>query len=95
MNDFDADAKDSPMIRQLIRCLFCLGNESLPYHHRVYEYVKPHQMMNEVGKHLKSFAQEDPVACPHSRCKAAGLILPSVMVFKNHTATVHKIFLRA
>jgi len=78
-----------------IHCLFCLGNGSFsalsPSGLRVL-WVKPHPMMNEVGKHLKSFAQEDSVACPHSRCKAAGLILPSVMVFKNPTATVHEIF---
>ena len=51
-------------------------------------------MMNEVEKHLKIFAPEDPVLCPHSQCKAAGLVLRNVMDSKNHAATVHKIFLR-
>ncbi len=51
--------------------------------------------MNEVGRHLKNFAPEDPVPCPHPQCKVAGLVLSSVMHFKNHTATVHKVFLRA
>jgi len=84
-----------PTVCRPTQCLFCLGMENLPYHHRVYEYAKPHQMMNEVEKHLKSFAPEDPVPCPHPYCKAAGLVLSSVMHFKNQTATVHKIFLRA
>lgn len=51
--------------------------------------------MNEVGRHLKNFAPEDPVPCAHPQCKVAGLVLSSVMHFKNHTATVHKVFLRA
>lgn len=95
MEDSDTGMKDFPLVCQPTQCLFCLGNDSFPYHHRVYEYAKPHQMMNEVGKHLKSFAQEDPVACPHPRCKAAGLAFPSVMVFKNHAGKVHKSVLRA
>lgn len=52
-------------------------------------------MMNEIGKHLEGFAAEDEVLCPHPQCKAVGLVLPTVMGFKNHTATVHKIILRA
>ncbi len=90
------DAKDYfPMVCRPTQCLFCLGDDRLPYLHRIFEYAKPNRMMNEVGKHLESFAQEDPVPCPHPQCSAAGLVLPSVMGFKNHTATVHKIFLRA
>lgn len=96
VNDCDREAKnDFPIIYRPTQCPFCLGNESLPYYHRVYDYAKPHQMMNEVGKHLTRFAPEDQVPCPHPICKAAGLVLPSVMAFKNHTAMVHKIFLRA
>ena len=54
MNDSDEGAKDFPVVCRPTQCPFCLGNESLPYHHRVYEYARPQQMMNEVGKHLKS-----------------------------------------
>ena len=96
VNDSCRDAKDvDPRICLPTQCLFCLGDESLPYHHRTYEYAKPHQMMNEAVKHLKRFASGDEVPCPHPICKAAELVLPSVMVFKNHAATVHKISLRA
>ena len=59
------------------------------------EYAKPNRMMNEVGKHLERFGPEDPVPCSHPQCKAAELVLSTVMDFKNHTATIHKIFLRA
>ncbi len=34
-------------------------------------------------------------AYPHPQCKAAGLGLPSGIAFKNHTATIYKIFLLA
>ena len=91
----DDGATDFPIVCRPTQCLFCLGMENLPYHHRVYEYAKPHQMMNEVGKHLKHFAPEDPVPCPHPQCKGARLVLSSVMRFKNHAARVHKICLRA
>jgi len=96
LKESEEDAKDEfPMVCRPTQCMFCLGDERLPYLHRVYEYAKPNKMMNEVEKHLKRFAPEDQVPCPHPQCKAAGLILPTVMAFKNHTATVHKVFLRA
>lgn len=40
-NDCDASAKAFPMLCRSTQCPFCLGNESLTYHHRVYEYAKP------------------------------------------------------
>ena len=83
-----------PLICKPTQCLFCLGNEHKSYLGRMFEYAKPHQMMNEVERHLKSFDSTDEVPCPHPQCKAAGLVLSSVMRFKHHTATVHKIFLR-
>jgi len=76
------------------QCLFCLGDESLPYLHRIYPFSKPNKMMNEAGKHLERFAPKDQVPCPHPQCRAAGLVLPSVINFKNHTEIVHKIRLR-
>ena len=81
MNNFEEDMKDAfPMVYRPTQCLFCLGDESLPYHHRVYEYAKANKMMNEVGRHLRRFAPEDQVPCPHPRCKAVGLGLPGVML---------------
>lgn len=92
----EEDKKDHfALVCRPTQCIFCLGNERKSYLGRMFEYVTPHKMMNEVDKHLKSFTAEDEVPCPHPTCKAAGLVLPSVMVFKNHTATVHKISLRA
>ena len=94
MNDFDEDFKEFFTICRFTQCSFCLNNESLFYHHQVYEYVKSHQMMNEVERHLKRFVSADEVSCSHSQCKTTRLILSEIMTFKNHTATMHKIFLR-
>jgi len=95
VNESEDTKDDFPMVCRPTQCPFCLGDERLPYQHRVFEYAKPNKMMNEVEKHLKKYAPQDGVPCPHPQCKAAGLVLPSAMAFKNHTATVHKIFLRA
>ena len=51
-------------------------------------------MLNKVKKHLKTFASNNKIPCSHSRCKAAKLILPNVITFKNYIAKVHKIVLR-
>lgn len=92
----EKDTKDKfSMVCQLTQCLFCLGDKRLLYLHWVYEYAKPNKIMNEIEKHLKKFASEDQVSCSHSQCKAVKLILLTVMAFKNHTATVHKVFLHA
>lgn len=96
VNELEEDEKkDFSMVCRPTQCLFCLGDEMLPYSHRIFEYSKPNKMMNEAEQHLKRFAPKDQVPCPHPQCRAAGLVLPSVIAFKNHTATVHKIFLRA
>ena len=93
--DSEEDTKDRfPIVCKPTQCVFCLGNERKPYQERIYEYAKPNKMMNEVDKHLMKFSPEDQVQCPHPRCKASELVLPTVMAFKSHTAKVHEIFLR-
>jgi len=77
------------------QCIFCLGDDRKLYEERIFEYSKVNKMLNEVEKHLKTFAPDDKISCSHSRCKAANLVLSNVMTFKNHTAKVHKIVLRA
>ena len=95
VNETEEDAHDDfPMVCRPTQSLFHLGDERLSYQDRVYEYAKPNKMMNEVEKHLKKYTPKDQVLCPHPQCKAAGLVLPSVMGFKNHTALVHNIMLR-
>ncbi len=92
----EEDMKDHfPLVCKPTQCIFCLGDERKSYQGRTAQYARPNKMMNEVERHLKPFASDDPIPCPHPRCKASELVLPHVMALKNHTATVHKIFLRA
>ena len=96
VNGICRNTKDKFRIECLsIQCLFCLENESLLYYYRTYEYSKPHQIINEIEKHLERFAPEDKIRCPHPQCKTTDLVLPSIGVFKNHTARIYKILLRA
>ena len=84
-----------PLVCKPTQCIFCLGNERKSYQGRTAEYARPNKMMNEVERHLKRFASDDPIPCPHPRCTVSELVLPHLMAFKNHTAMVHKIMLRA
>ena len=69
------------------QCKFCMGDDRLPYHYRVFAYKKLNKLRNHVEKrHLSKIAPNDPV---HST------VLPSTMAFKRHTQVVHKIELRA
>ena len=76
------------------QCIFCLDDERKPYEQRTFNYSRPSKMMDETNKHLRMFAPNDKIPCPHPMCRSAEMILLSVMTFKAHTAKVHKIFLR-
>ena len=57
VNESEEDTKDDfPIVCRPTQCLFCLGDERLPYQHRVFEYAKPNKIINEVEKHLKKYA---------------------------------------
>lgn len=83
-----------PLVCKPAQCIFCLGDERKSYEGRMFEYTRLNKMMDEVERHLKRTAPDDLVLCPHPTCRAAGLVLPGITNFKNHTATVHKISLR-
>ena len=90
----DTERDHFPLVCKKSQCIFCLGDERKTYQRRTFNYSRPSKMMDEVDKHLRKFAPHDEVPCPHPMCKSAAVVLPSVMAFKAHTATVHKIFLR-
>ena len=56
-------------------------------------FSRPANMMDHVESHLRKEPAET-IACHHPVCKAEGLVLNSVMHFKNHVARVHEISLR-
>ena len=70
MDDSKEGFKEFSTVCRHTQCPVCLSNESLPYHHRVYEYAKPHQMIDEVERQLKRFTPAHRVPCPHPQCKA-------------------------
>ncbi|KAI4191972.1 MAG: hypothetical protein LQ350_008714 [Teloschistes chrysophthalmus] len=86
---------DFPMMCEPTQCLFCLGDPRLPYLQRIHGYAKPNKMMDEVEKHLRKYAPQDILPCPHPQCQAVELTLPNTVTFKNHAAKEHRIFLRA
>ncbi|KAL9121382.1 MAG: hypothetical protein Q9187_002066 [Circinaria calcarea] len=92
----DEDREDLfPIICKPTQCTFCLGNEAKSYGERMFEYCRPSKMMDHVeDAHLSSYAPRDEVPCKHPQCALSKVILPGVMAFKNHTASVHKVLLR-
>jgi hypothetical protein len=75
------------------QCIFCIGNEQYSYDQRTRAFKRVAHMWDHVENiHLKYLDQQIP--CGHSVCKAQGVVLNSVMLFKNHVAIVHKVDLR-
>ena len=83
------------LICKFTQCIFCFGNKRKFYQSRTIEYSQFNKMMNEIEKHFQNFASNDSVSCFHSRCVIDELVFLHVTAFKNHTAIVHKIMLRA
>ncbi|KAH9204554.1 hypothetical protein DL95DRAFT_418158 [Leptodontidium sp. 2 PMI_412] len=77
------------------RCIFCVGNESLSYRQRTRKFRRVSHMWDHVENiHLRDVPAEQRIICHHPVCKAEGLILDGVILFKNHVATVHEVHLR-
>jgi hypothetical protein len=75
------------------QCIFCIGNEQYSYDQRTRSFKRVSHMWDHVENvHLKYLDQLIP--CDHPVCKAQGVVLNSVMLFKNHVARVHKVELR-
>lgn len=77
-----------PLVWKPTQCIFCLGNERKSHGGRTFEYVRPNKMVDEVERHLERLATGDPIMCPHPTCKAAGLVLPGAMAFKNSKTNI-------
>ena len=74
------------------QCLFCMGDERLPYQQRIFCWSRPAKMMDHVeDKHLHLFALDAKIPCSHPVCKESHMILNGVLHFKSHAQTVHKI----
>ena len=57
------------------------------------KFSKPDKMIDHVGKHLEK-RTTGKYECCHLVCKAKGLLLNNIILFKNHVEMVHRIRLR-
>jgi len=94
INKSKNEKKDFFLIYLFTQYLFCLNNKSLFYFYRIYEFFKSNKIINETEKYLKKFASKNQILYSYLQCRAAELILLSIIDFKNYIAIVHKIFLR-
>ena len=84
-----------PLVCEKTQCIICIRNEQLLYKQRTRDFRCVSHMMDHVEDlHLSKLPVDQRIICHHPVCKAKGLVLKSVMHFKNHVATVHGINLR-
>ncbi|KAF2174706.1 hypothetical protein K469DRAFT_685751 [Zopfia rhizophila CBS 207.26] len=77
------------------QCLFCIGDERLPFPQQTFCWSRPAKMMDHIeDHHLKRLAPNTKIPCPHPTCQKNGVVLDGVSHFKNHALDVHKIKLR-
>lgn len=85
-----------PLVCAKTQCPICIGNERLTFKERTFSYSRASDMARHVERaHLRDLPVNQRIDCRHPMCKASGLVLDSIMHFKNHVATVHGVTLRA
>jgi hypothetical protein len=87
--------EEFPLIYRPTQCPICIGDKRKSYDERVREFARPATMMDHVDAHLKYRKPNAPIHCHHPICMAKGVILETLVAFKNHTARTHGINLRA
>ncbi len=88
------DADCFPLICKKTQCIYCIGNERLPFQVRIHSFCRISYMWDHVEDHLSKEPAGQPVSCRHPVCKANEVVLNNVNRFKNHVQTVHGISLR-
>jgi hypothetical protein len=87
-----------PIVCEKTQCIVCLGDTRLSYKERTWKFSRVSHMMTHVENcHLGTLLPNEMPVCEHPHCspEGRGLFFDSIMLFKNHVATVHKINLRA
>jgi hypothetical protein len=88
-------ASKFPLVMEKTQCIFCVGNEALSYEQRTRKFKRVSHMWDHVENiHLRGVPTEWRIICHHPVCKAEGLVLEDIQLFKNHVATVHEVKLR-
>jgi len=77
-----------PLEFQPTQCIFCLGDEGLPAEKRLWSFHSHDDLKKHFyRKHLRYHPEDQPIACPYSRCEAT---LIGEMHLQNHAEAVHK-----
>ncbi|PQK10238.1 hypothetical protein BB8028_0002g05620 [Beauveria bassiana] len=88
--------EDIPLLLGKTQCIYCVGDERLPYAIRMREFKRPSHMMDHVENvHLRHEKGNARFVCRHPECQHLSDFLTSLDHFKNHVQTVHGIKLRA
>jgi hypothetical protein len=90
-----SEGEEIPLILGKTQCIYCVGNEQLPYEDRIRAFNRVSHMMDHVENvHLKYEHAATSFVCPHPRCKHLGSFLISLDHFKTHVQIQHGIKLR-
>ena len=88
------DLSELPLKCNPKQCLFCLGDQSMPYEARTHKYTTPSNMRKHTRRCRPGLGLRlGPIPCPHpnNRCRAE--VLRNGRHFKNHAKRVHRISL--
>ena len=87
--------EEIPLVLGKTQCIYCIGDEQLPYVVRMRAFNRVSHMMDHVEKvHLRHEPARTQFVCRHPQCKHLGDFLTSLDHFKNHVQTVHGVKLR-
>ncbi|UKZ78714.1 hypothetical protein TrVFT333_006460 [Trichoderma virens FT-333] len=87
--------EEIPLKLQESQCIYCVGDEKLPYQTRMRTFSKPYNMRVHVERyHLKHEKDKSKFTCHHPQCKSRGDFLKNLDHFKNHVLVEHGIKLR-
>ncbi|KJK84973.1 hypothetical protein H633G_11198 [Metarhizium anisopliae BRIP 53284] len=87
--------EEIPVVLGETQCIYCVGEEQLPYSRRMRSFGRKSHMWDHVENlHLKYERKDGPFTCPHPHCRPLGDSLRSLTTFKNHVQRVHGVRLR-
>lgn len=87
--------EEIPLILGKTRCIYCVGEDQLPYDMRMRSFKRACHMMDHVqNAHLKHECKGGKFICHHPQCKHLVDFLTSLDAFTNHVQRVHGVKLR-
>ncbi|KAJ6436536.1 RNA-directed DNA polymerase from transposon x-element [Purpureocillium lavendulum] len=83
--------EEIPLVLGKTQCIYCVGDEQLPYVARMRAFNRASHMMDHVEKvHLRHEPTRASFVCRHPQCKHLSDFLTSLDHFKNHVQTAMK-----